>query len=95
MRLRYSKRASGHISAVFDYIGEDNLQAAAMVIAHIRASAQALSYFPNIGHAGHLSGTLEHKVKRLPYVIVYRVELGNTDQIVILGVYHAHRHRGQ
>lgn len=94
MRLRYSDRAAGHIAAIFDYIRADNSEAATMVVARIRAAAQALSIFPQMGHVGHLSGTLEHKVKRLPYVIVYRVEIGDTDQVVILGVYHVHQQRG-
>jgi addiction module RelE/StbE family toxin len=94
MRLGYSKRAVRHIADIFDYIHNDNPEAAAMVVARIRATAQALSLFPQMGHVGHLSGTLEHKVKRLPYVIVYRVEIGDTDRVVILGVYHAHQQRG-
>lgn len=93
MRLRFSERAKSHVAHIFDYIRSDDPQAAMMVVAHIRATANALSLFPNIGHVGHVSGTLEHRVKRLPYLIVYRVEIGDTDQIVVLGIYHTHRHR--
>lgn len=93
MTLRYSKRAAGHVAAIFDFIETDNPEAARTVVARIRATAGALSLFPRMGHVGHLSGTLEQKVKGMPYVIVYRVEIGDDDQVVVLGIYHVHQQR--
>ena len=88
MRLRYTEQAQGHISSIFDYIAKDDPQAAARVVARVRASAQAVSVFPYMGHVGHVPGTLEFVVARLPYIIAYRVEIGDQDQVAILGVLH-------
>jgi hypothetical protein len=36
-----------------------------------------------------LDGTLERIVARTPYVIVYRIDLGDEDELIVLRVYHA------
>jgi plasmid stabilization system protein ParE len=42
-----------------------------------------------------VNGTLERIVPRSPYVIVYRIDLGDRDELVILRVYHAAQDRLQ
>ena len=49
---------------------------------------ELLSAFPQIGHEGALAGTRELSVPGLPYIIVHRIEAGDEDTLVILGVYH-------
>ncbi len=93
MTLWYTPEATAHLDNIHAYIQSDNPEAAAAVVTRIHATARALAFFPHMGRVGHLSGTLEHKVKQLPYVIVYRIEIGDTDQLVILGVYHTHQKR--
>jgi len=88
MRLRYTEQARGHLSYIFDHIAYDDPEAAVAVLSRIRASVHALSFFPYMGHVGHVPGTLELVVARLPYIIAYRVEIGDADQVVILGVFH-------
>lgn len=41
-----------------------------------------------MGHEGALTGTREMGVPGLPYIIVYRIENGDEDTLVILGIYH-------
>jgi toxin ParE1/3/4 len=52
----------------------------------IRATALLLAEFPMMGRDGALTGTRELIVPGLPYIIVHRAA---SDEIVILGVYHA------
>lgn len=94
MKLRYTDRARDHLATIFDFVCSEDPQAAAVIVSRIRASAQALCHFPYIGHIGHLPGTLELVVVRLPYVIVYRIDIGDEDQVVILSVFHFARNRG-
>ncbi|MEP0314380.1 MULTISPECIES: type II toxin-antitoxin system RelE/ParE family toxin [Alphaproteobacteria] len=93
MTLRYTDQAKLHLATIFDFICSEDRQAATIVISRIRASAQALCQFPYLGHIGHVPGTLELVVVRLPYVIAYRIDIGDEDQIVILGVFHFARKR--
>ena len=95
MRLRYTDRARRDLLDVFDHINADNPDAAKTVIARIRASAEALALFPYMGRIGLVPGTLELTVAQLPFVIVYRIELGDTDRVIVLGIYHARQHRQQ
>ncbi len=88
MRLRYTLRARRHLDAISEYIIERNPDAARRVGARIRETIDLLVAFPDIGHQGALSGTREMVVPGLPYVIVHRVETGDEDTLVILGVYH-------
>ncbi|MEQ8694883.1 MAG: type II toxin-antitoxin system RelE/ParE family toxin [Gammaproteobacteria bacterium] len=94
MKLRYTDRAKLHLAAIFDFICSDDPQAARIIISRIRASAQALCQFPYLGHIGHVPGTLELVVVRLPYVIAYCIDIGDEDRIIILGVFHFARNRG-
>ena len=40
-----------------------------------------LKTFPRLGHPGVVDGTLERIVPRSPYVIVYRIDLGDRDEL--------------
>ncbi len=93
MKLRYTERAKLHLATIFDFLCSEDPQAATIIVSRIRASAQALRQFPYLGHIGHVPGTLELVVVRLPYVVVYRIDIGDEDQIVILGVFHFARNR--
>jgi toxin ParE1/3/4 len=52
-----------------------------------------LQAFPRLGHRGIVDGTLERLVLRTPYMIVYRIDVGGEDELVVLRVYHAAQHR--
>jgi toxin ParE1/3/4 len=62
------------------------------VIARIRAAAERLGEFPNIGHQGLASGTCEWSVKGLPYIIVHERSI-EADEVVVLGVFHGAQNR--
>ena len=93
MKLRYVARAKGHLENIFAYIEQDDGSAAERVIRRIRRSAENLLTFPYMGRAGVVTGTFEYVVPGLPYIIVYRVDLNDADEIVILGVFHGAQRR--
>ena len=96
MRLRYTARARLHLDAIAEYIAERNPDAARRVGARIQETIDLLTSFPMMGRVGVLAGTREMVVPGLPYVIVYRIETGDPDTLVLLGIYHgAQRRPGQ
>ena len=59
MNVRYTLEATGHMDVIHAYIEARNPQAARRVIERIRAAAERLGEFPQIGHAGLVAGTRE------------------------------------
>jgi plasmid stabilization system protein ParE len=49
--------------------------------------------FPRIGHAGRVAGTYEWVVRGLPHIIVYQTGAVDSDEVLILGVFHAAQDR--
>jgi addiction module RelE/StbE family toxin len=88
MKLRYTRRAQRHLDSIADYITERNPDAARRVGERIRETIGLLVRYPYIGHEGTFVGTREIVVPGLPYIVVHRVETGEEDTVVILGVYH-------
>jgi toxin ParE1/3/4 len=93
MRLRYTAEARGHITGIFNYLNDRNPTAATQVVARIRMAAERLAEFPRIGHTGRVPSTYEWVVRGLPYIVVYDINLGDEDEIVILGVFHGAQDR--
>jgi len=92
MRLRYTADALAHLQSIFAFIDERNPAAARRVIADIRAAAERLRGFPELGRSGQWRGTREWVVQGSPYILVYQVG-PQVDEIVILGVFHGAQDR--
>jgi toxin ParE1/3/4 len=90
VRVRYLPAALHDLSNIYNYIAERNPQAAAGVIARIRAAIDLLSEFRRIAHAGRAPDTREWVVKGLPYVIVHELR---DDELVILAIFHGAQDR--
>lgn len=52
----------------------------------IRSTMRVLGELPHLEHDGIVEGTYERTVSRTPYVIVYRIDLGTDDELIILRV---------
>src|SRR2546421_11962842 len=87
MKVRFSLEAQAHLDAIHTYIGERNPVAAVRVVTRIRTAAERLGELPYIGRTGAAQGTREWVVAGLPYIIIYAPHI-ETDEIIILGVYH-------
>jgi toxin ParE1/3/4 len=89
MKLTWSPEALDDLMSIREYIGEDNLVAAAKVVSTIGATVEnQLTLFPESGRSGRVDGTLELVIPRLPFVVPYRIM---PTGIEVLRVYHASR----
>jgi plasmid stabilization system protein ParE len=79
--------------AIQEYISERNPAAAIRVGVSIREAADVLRFFPYAGRAGRSAGTREWVVRGYPYLLVYEVNT-DSDEIMILGVFHGAQRRG-
>lgn len=70
--MRYTPAALAHLNEIGDYIAKDNPEAARRVIRAIRQAVDLLSDNPEMGRRGHLDGTREIVIPRLPYYAAYR-----------------------
>ena len=75
--LRFSARARLQLLEIYEYIDQRDPAAAARVGASIREAADVLRYFPYSGRPGRAAGTREWVVRRLPYVLVYEIDVGD------------------
>ena len=92
MNVRFTLEALDHIANIHLYIAGRSPQAAIRIAARIFAEAERLGEFPQIGHAGAVSGTCEWTVPGLPYVIVHEPVEGK-NQVVIIAVFHGAQSR--
>lgn len=87
MELIFDDQAVADLEGIFNWISEDNSAAARKVIDRLLGSIGLLTSFPFIGHVGHDSETFEWVVPRLPYVVVYEVDVVRA-RVVVTAVFH-------
>lgn len=68
MRLVWSQLAVSDRRAIFDWISEDDPEAAAELDELVEEAAQRLVKFPEIGRPGRVEGTRELVITNTPYV---------------------------
>jgi toxin ParE1/3/4 len=86
VRIEWAASAFSDRDAIFDYIKADNPASAARVDEVIRAQAQPLMEFPEMGRKGRVGGTRELIVAGLPYILVYHIV---DDSVRVLRVLHS------
>jgi plasmid stabilization system protein ParE len=95
MRVRFTEDAASDVQDIRVYLARDSAVVADRVVHHIGQVISGLRTFPRLGHPGVVDGTLERTVPRTPYVIVYRIDVRDDDQLIILRVYHAAQDRSR
>ena len=85
MKVIWSKLAERRIDQIFEYICDDDPQAALRVCDKIESRVYELSAHPYIGRMGRVSGTRELVVPGLPYIAVYELK---AEEIRILTIRH-------
>lgn len=86
-RINWTREAETWLRDIFEYIAQDNPEAAARVVEGIFERAQVLSEFPQIGH--RYEGIADREVRLLlygHYRIAYLVR--SEEDIDVLGVFH-------
>jgi plasmid stabilization system protein ParE len=92
MKLVFDDRALADLESIFEWIARDSAAAAKTVTQRLFSSAELLTSFPGIGHAGRDPRTLEWVVPRLPYIIVYEIDRAQ-DRLIVTAVLHTAQNR--
>lgn len=93
MKARLTRRSRSQLANIREWIATHRPLAAELVRGRILASVETLCQLPRLGHPGRREGTRELTVAGLPYVIVYRLDIGDEDELVVLGIFHTARDR--
>lgn len=88
LEIIWRRSTLNDLAALRAFIAQDNPQAAARVLATIRAATERLAVHPHLGRSGRVEGTRELIISGTPYIAAYRVV---EDQIRILAVIHTSR----
>jgi toxin ParE1/3/4 len=85
VKVRWSPTAERNADAIWDYIAQDNIDAADQIRALLDAAAERLSSFPHMGRGGRAAKTRELVVAGTTYMLIYRI---SRDHIEITRVLH-------
>ncbi|MBM0744279.1 type II toxin-antitoxin system RelE/ParE family toxin [Phormidium sp. CLA17] len=83
--VKWLRQALKNLEQAYDYIAENNGDAAIGVVLKIQAATEQLAEFSMLGRVGRVEGTRELVIANTPYVVIYRVR-GNA--VEILRVFH-------
>jgi len=92
LKLGFSERARSQLIAIQNYLQERNPGAARRVGLAIREESERLRYVQFAGRIGASEGTREWVVREYPYIVVYEIR---SDEVMILGVFHAAQDRSE
>lgn len=73
MKLIWSPTAERNAHLIWEYIAQDNLQAADRIRERLDATAEHLEEYPLMGRAGRAKDTRELVVSGTPYLLIYRI----------------------
>lgn len=79
MKIIWSPTAERNLDAIWEYIAQDNLDAADRMTERLRTAANVLLTSPMIGREGRLARTRELVVADTPYILIYTPSRGRID----------------
>jgi len=88
MQIKWTRRALADLDNAFEYIFQDDPNAALSVVDRIEDSIANLSRHPEIGRKGRVTSTRELVIPQTPYLVSYRVK---AEQVEILAILHGKR----
>ncbi len=88
MKIRWMPLAEQDLDAAYEYVRQDNPQAASRLVSRIFKGVEMLSRYPFAGHPGRVPATRELSIARTPFIVVYQP---TQDEIKILAVIHGAR----
>jgi toxin ParE1/3/4 len=86
--LRWTRLAASHLESAFEYLAQDNADAAGAAVDRILSAVEVLGRHPQMGRSGRVPRTRELVITGTPFVVAYRVR---KDRIEILAVLHGAR----
>jgi toxin ParE1/3/4 len=90
VKVIWREQAEYDLEQAFDYISEDNPQAAWRIYQTVRQHIEHLKEQPHIGRPGRVENTRELVVAGTPYIVAYTVDI-QIDAVIILRVIHGRR----
>ena len=73
MKLVWSPTGERNLDLIWEYIAQDNLNAADRIRERLHVAAEHLKMHPRMGRLGRARGTRELVVSGTPYLLIYRV----------------------
>ena len=81
--VKWLRQALKNLKQAYDYIAEDDGDAAIGVVLKIQAATEQLAEFSTLGRVGRVENTRELVIANTPYIVIYRVR-GNAVEILRL-----------
>lgn len=81
MQIRWLRKALRNLEQIYEFIAENNVEAASRTILEIQTTIEQLETFPQSGRIGRVANTRELIVTDTPYIVIYRVR-GKTVEII-------------
>ena len=81
--VKWLRQALKNLEQAYDYIAEDDGDAAVGVVLKIQAATEQLAEFSMLGRVGRVENTRELVIANTPYIVIYRVR-GNAVEILRL-----------
>jgi len=89
MKVVWTRKASRHLRAAYDYWARERSEAAANeMLDRIFSAVEILPRFPVAGRPGRIAGTRELVIRPTPFIAAYRTRRG---KIEILSLLHGAR----
>jgi toxin ParE1/3/4 len=85
MKVVWTRKASRHLRAAYDYWARESSPTAAdMMLERVFSAVEQLERFPGAGRPGRVSGTRELVIVPTPFLVAYRVRRGKIEIIALL-----------
>jgi len=79
MKVIWSPTADRNLDAIWEYIAQDNLDAADRMAEQLKSASRLLADFPQLGKSGRANRTRELPVAGTPYILIYRIAANHVD----------------
>ncbi len=85
MKVVWTRKASHHLRAAYDYWARESSPAAAdIMLDRIFSAVEVLERFPGTGRPGRIPGTRELVIVPTPFLIAYRVRPSKIEIIALM-----------
>jgi len=85
MRVVWTRKASRHLRAAYDYWARESSPAAAdTMLERIFSAVELLERFPSAGHPGRIPNTREFVVVPTPFLVAYRTRHSKIEILALL-----------
>jgi toxin ParE1/3/4 len=90
MRIRWTPAAAENLEHIKDYLSEHHPQFAQSTVLELYEAVRSLKAYPRRGRPGREEGTRELVLRRLPYIVAYRVR---EESVEVLHIFHSAQNR--